>query len=183
MTLIDCKFVRFRKLKVEKVRKNDAFWRFSKQLDNIWQNQLKCPLLLLLRHFWCCHYYHPSLLLSLSYNPPSEISHVEKCIHLHSSGTIQVFNRVNIKDLPPDLSPTLKVSFSQKGLMHLSFLQTGKPNYFPELKFWILFPSKWLKSCQKRTLSCSNAFWAFRAASCPYLKWLEPFGMKKKSKS
>ena len=107
MTLIDCKFVRFRKLKVEKVRKNDAFWRFSKQLDNIWQNQLKCPLLLLLRHFWCCHYYHPSLLLSLSYNPPSEISHVEKCIHLHSSGTIQVFNRVNIKDLPPDLSPTL----------------------------------------------------------------------------
>ena len=43
----------------------------------------------------------------------------------------------------------LKVAFSQKGLMPLSFLQTGKPNYFP---------SKWLKSSQKRTLSCSNAF-------------------------
>ena len=52
----------------------------------------------------------------------------------------------------------LKVALSQKGLRHSSFLQTGKPNYFPELKFWILFPSKWLKSCQKRTLSCSNAF-------------------------
>ena len=29
----------------------------------------------------------------------------------------------------------LKVNFSKKGLMHLSFLQTGKPNHFPELKF------------------------------------------------
>ena len=32
-------------------------------------------------------------------------------------------------------SKVVKVAFSQKGLMHLSFLQTGKPNYFPELKF------------------------------------------------
>ena len=46
-------------------------------------------------------------------------------------------------------SVQLKVAFSQKGLMCLSFLQTGKPNYFPELKFWILFHSKWLKACQK----------------------------------
>ena len=29
----------------------------------------------------------------------------------------------------------LKVAFSQKGLMRLSFLQTSEPNYFPELKF------------------------------------------------
>ena len=29
----------------------------------------------------------------------------------------------------------IKVAFIQKGLMRLSFLQTGKPNYFPELKF------------------------------------------------
>ena len=32
-------------------------------------------------------------------------------------------------------SVQLKVAFSQKGLMRLSFLQTSKPNYFPELKF------------------------------------------------
>ena len=56
---------------------------------------------------------------------------------------------------------TLKVALSQKGLMRLSFLRTGKPNYFPELKFWILFPSKWLKSCQKRTLSSSE--WSKKA--------------------
>ena len=29
----------------------------------------------------------------------------------------------------------LKVAFSQKGLVHLSFLQTDNPNYFPELEF------------------------------------------------
>ena len=29
----------------------------------------------------------------------------------------------------------LKVAFSQKGLMHLSFLQADKPNYFLELEF------------------------------------------------
>ena len=29
----------------------------------------------------------------------------------------------------------LKVAFSQKGLMRLSFLQTDEPNYFPELEF------------------------------------------------
>ena len=28
----------------------------------------------------------------------------------------------------------LKVAFSQKGLMGLSFLQTDEPNYFPKLK-------------------------------------------------
>ena len=52
----------------------------------------------------------------------------------------------------------VKVAFSQKGLMRLSFLQTGKPNYFSELKFWILFPSK---SCQKMTLSSSE--WSKKA--------------------
>ena len=53
----------------------------------------------------------------------------------------------------------LKVAFSQKGLMRSSFLQTDKPNYFPELEFWFFFfHSKWLKSCQIRTWSCSNAF-------------------------
>ena len=29
----------------------------------------------------------------------------------------------------------LKVALSQKGLMHSSFLQTDKPNYFPEPEF------------------------------------------------
>ena len=52
----------------------------------------------------------------------------------------------------------LKVAFSQKGLMRSSFLQVDKPDYFPELEFWFLFHSKWLKSCQIRTWSCSNAF-------------------------
>ena len=33
----------------------------------------------------------------------------------------------------------LKVAFSQKGLMRYSFLQTDKPNYFPELEFWFFF--------------------------------------------
>ena len=92
----DCKFGSVSQIESWKSAQKRDFWHFSKQLDDIWQNRLKCPLL---RHYWCCHFYHPSLLLSLSYNPPSEISHVEKCIHLHS-GTIQVFNRVNIKDLP-----------------------------------------------------------------------------------
>ena len=54
--------------------------------------------------------------------------------------------------------PALKVAFIQKGLMPLSFLQTDKPNYFPELEFDFFFHSKWLKSCQIRTWSCSNAF-------------------------
>ena len=84
----------------------------------------------------------------------------------------------------------LKMAFIQKGLMRLSFLQTDKSNYFPELEFWyIFFHSKWLKSCQiNKNLklysfiwSCSDVFfWAFRAASCPYLTWFDPFGMKKK---
>ena len=30
----------------------------------------------------------------------------------------------------------IKVAFSQKGLMRLSFLQTDEPNYFPELDFF-----------------------------------------------
>ena len=34
----------------------------------------------------------------------------------------------------------LKVAFSQKGLMRLSFLQTDEPNYFPELEFGFFFP-------------------------------------------
>ena len=34
-----------------------------------------------------------------------------------------------------DLTLFLKVAFSQKGLMHSSFLQTDEPNYFPELEF------------------------------------------------
>ena len=53
---------------------------------------------------------------------------------------------------------SINMAFSQKGLMRLSFLQTDKPNYFPELEFWSFFHSKWLKSCQIRTWSCSNAF-------------------------
>ena len=44
----------------------------------------------------------------------------------------------------------LKVAFSQKRLMRLSFLQTDEPNYFPELKFRF-FHAKWLKSCHIRT--------------------------------
>ena len=30
---------------------------------------------------------------------------------------------------------SLKVAFSQKGLMRSSFLQTDEPDYFPELEF------------------------------------------------
>ena len=52
----------------------------------------------------------------------------------------------------------LKVAFIQKGLMCFSFLQTDKTNYFPELKFDFFFHSKWLRSCQIRTWSCSNTF-------------------------
>ena len=37
--------------------------------------------------------------------------------------------------------------FSERGLMRLSFLQTDKPHYFPELEFWFLFHCKLLKSC------------------------------------
>ena len=40
----------------------------------------------------------------------------------------------------------LKVAFSQKGLMHLSFLQTDEPNYLPELELKICFHSKWLNN-------------------------------------
>ena len=43
----------------------------------------------------------------------------------------------------------LKAALIQKWLMGLSFLQTDKPNYFPELEFF--FHSKWLKSCQIRS--------------------------------
>ena len=51
----------------------------------------------------------------------------------------------------------LKVALIQKGLMRFSFLQTDEPKYFPELEF-DFFHSKWLKSCQIRNWSCSNAF-------------------------
>ena len=50
----------------------------------------------------------------------------------------------------------IKVAFIQKGLMSLSFLQTDEPNFFPELKFWFLFHSKWLESCQIETWNCSE---------------------------
>ena len=50
----------------------------------------------------------------------------------------------------------LKMAFFQRGLMRLWFLQADKPNYFPELEFWISFHSKWLKSCQIRKWSCSE---------------------------
>ena len=56
-----------------------------------------------------------------------------------------------------ELATALKVAFSQKRLMRLSFLLADNPNYFPELEFWISFHSKWLKSCQIRTWICSNA--------------------------
>ena len=36
----------------------------------------------------------------------------------------------------------LKMAFIQKVLMHLSFLQTDEPHYFPELEFWICDISK-----------------------------------------
>ena len=52
----------------------------------------------------------------------------------------------------------LKVAFPQKGLMRLSFLQTGKPDYFPELKFWIFFLQNGSNHFIKGTLSYSNAF-------------------------
>ena len=52
-------------------------------------------------------------------------------------------------------SKLIKVAFSQKGLMRLSFLQTAESNWFPELEFWF-FHCKGLKSCQIRTWSCSE---------------------------
>ena len=33
------------------------------------------------------------------------------------------------------LEGQVKVAFTQKGLVNLSFLQTEEPNYFPEFKF------------------------------------------------
>ena len=57
-----------------------------------------------------------------------------------------------------DSGKLLKVAFSQKGLMSSSFLQADEPNYFAELEFCFLFHSEWLKFFQKRTWSCSNAF-------------------------
>ena len=44
-------------------------------------------------------------------------------------------SRVSLWTYVGDLEAYLKVPFSQKGLMRLSFLQTGKPIYFPEVKF------------------------------------------------
>ena len=54
------------------------------------------------------------------------------------------------------MNDPVKSTFSQKGVMHLSFLQTGEPNYFPEQEFWFFFHSKGLKSYQIRTWSCSE---------------------------
>ena len=72
----------------------------------------------------------------------------------------------------------LKVAFIQKGPMNLSFLQTDKPNYFPELKFWIFSHSKWLKLCQIGTWSCSECSnWALEQFQVPiwhnlnHLEW------------
>jgi hypothetical protein len=36
---------------------------------------------------------------------------------------------------PSEFESVLKVAFTQKGLMRLSFLQTDEPDYFPELEF------------------------------------------------
>ena len=47
----------------------------------------------------------------------------------------------------------LKVAFSQKGLMRLSFLQTVKPNYFPELK------GDTAKQALKHICQCFFNFW------------------------
>ena len=51
-----------------------------------------------------------------------------------------------------------KGGFFQKGLMRLSFLRTGKPDYFPELKFWIFFLQNGSNHFIKGTLSYFNAF-------------------------
>ena len=76
----------------------------------------------------------------------------------------------------------IKVAFIQKGLMISSFLQTEEPNYFPELKFWsFFFHSKWLKSCQIRTWSCSNVI--FEHSEQLYLTWFKPFRIFKKNQN
>ena len=85
---------------------------------------------------------------------------------------------------PPESRVCIKVAFSQKGLMRLSFLQTVKPNYFPELEFWFFFHTKWLKLCQIRTWTSLKLLWMLKkgiiAASSSFLTWFEAFRMKKK---
>ena len=62
---------------------------------------------------------------------------------LYLNMTIDLFNETKLEfskklylnsEIPVHLY-SIKVAFSQKGLMRLSFLQAGKPNYFPEPKF------------------------------------------------
>jgi hypothetical protein len=54
---------------------------------------------------------------------------------------LKYFELLYHKDCKIFLLVCLKVTFIQKGLMHmhLSFLQTDKPYYIPELEFWF-FP-------------------------------------------
>ena len=54
---------------------------------------------------------------------------------MHESNTLHIPAQLANENLSNKKRGLLKVAFSQKGLMRLSFLQTGKPNYFPELKF------------------------------------------------
>ena len=72
----------------------------------------------------------------------------------------------------------LKVTFSQKGLMGSSFLQTDEPNYFSELDFWFFF-SFWITQIMSNM--DMKLLWmlkkGIKAALSPYLAWFEPFRM------
>ena len=61
--------------------------------------------------------------------------------------------------------------------MHMSFPQTDKPYYFPELE--IFKGSNHVKKgpevALKDHLRLHFAIWAFKATSCSYLTWFEPF--------
>ena len=66
--------------------------------------------------------------------------------------------------------------------MHVSFPQTDKPYYFPELEFWnfdIFKGSNQVtqgpEGVLKAQIRLHFAIWAFRVASGPYLIWFEPF--------
>ena len=72
-----------------------------------------------------------------------------------STSYLQLFSR-KLRKVNTFSTFLLKVAFSQKGLMRLSFPQADKPNYFPELEFWTSFHSKWLKSFQIRTWGWSE---------------------------
>ena len=111
--------------------------------------------------FWCCNF--STQLEKLS----SEISILISSLTSSSkiSSLILTFDGDTLSSLVSVSAGFVKVAFSQKGLMRSSFLQTDKPNYFPELDFWFfLFHSKWLKSCQIRTWSCSNAFLSIQSS-------------------